>query len=99
MSYMDTVKLKSAERIAKTLKHCSQAVIEETIKDIQRNAIEYALTQASENADADITFLGDIAEESKRSGEPFLSEEDYEVYVINSSILNLKETIFKQHNL
>ena len=60
------------------------------LKKIQRNAIEYALQVASENAEADYN----ITESFDR-----LTGEDIEVYVINSSILNLKEQIFKENNL
>lgn len=97
---MDTVKLKSAKNLMlECAKTCSKIDIGEIVKLAQRNAIEYTLKVASENAIAGITFLGDLAQEQLRSGEPFLSEEDYEVYVINSSITSLKDEIFKLNNL
>ncbi len=69
------------------------------IKEAQRNAIEYALQEASKNADADVYFHGWLAEESMKSGEPFEEGEDYEVYVINESILGIKDELFKLNNL
>lgn len=91
---MDTVKLKSAEELIKGCEHDGSYIpvneVIKLIKKVQRNAIEYALTQASENAEADYN----ITESFDR-----LTGEDIEVYVINSSILNLKEQIFKENNL
>ena len=69
------------------------------IKEAQRNAIEYTLKVASENAVADVYFHGWLAEESMKSGEPFVEGEDYEAYVINSSITGLKDKIFEENNL
>lgn len=104
---MDTIKLKSAEELHTRLTvedHWDLLPsliesIDKVIKEAQRNAIEYALKVASENADADVYFHGWLADESMKSGEPFVEGEDYEVYVINSSITDLKETIFKDNNL
>ena len=93
---METIKLKSAEKI---FKECITTPYPESyrynevinsIKEAQRNAIEYTLKVASENADADYN----ITESFDR-----ITGEDIEVYVINSSITDLRETIFKDNNL
>ena len=66
------------------------------IKQIQIDTIKATVQACADNADADVEFLGDLAEESVRSGEPFLSEEDYEVYVIKSSILEVADKLIKE---
>ena len=66
------------------------------IKQIQIDTIKTTVQYCDDNADADIEFLGDLARESIISGEPFLSEEDYEVYVIKSSILEVAEKLIKE---
>lgn len=66
------------------------------IKQIQIDTIKTTVQACADNADADIEFLGDLARESMKSGEPFLSEEDYEVYVIESSILEVAEKLIKE---
>lgn len=68
----------------------------EVIKRVQADAIKETCQACADNADADINFLGDIARESIISGEPFLSEEDYEVYVIKSSILEVADKLIKE---
>lgn len=68
-------------------------------KEIQRNAIEVAVQRCSEEADADVYFNGWLAKESMKSGEPFEEGEDYEVYVIDSSILDCKQKLFEENNL
>lgn len=96
---MDTIKLKNVKDLMlECAKTCGKIDIGEIVKLAQRNAIEYTLKVASENADADITWIKD--------GEEFdytdvLADEkvNYEVYVINSSITGLKKTIFKDNNL
>ena len=55
------------------------------IQQVQKEAWNEALDKAAENADADIYFKGWLAEQ-----EPFVEGEDYEVYVLNQSILKLK---------
>lgn len=66
------------------------------IKQAQIEAIEETVKLCAENAEADIVFLGDLAQEQLKSGEPFLSEEDYEVYVLKQSILNCAEILKKE---
>ena len=99
MSYMDTIKLKSAEDIFKgmleTMPYNSQfpfikSYIIAAIKLAQKDAIEKTLQIASENADADYN----ITESFDR-----ITGEDIEVYVINSSITSLKDEIFKLNGL
>ena len=98
---MDTIKLKSAENIFKgmleTMPYNAQfpftkSYIIAAIKLAQKDAIEKTLQTASENAVADVDFNcnSDAALEAASS---------CEVYVINSSITDLKETIFKDNNL
>lgn len=102
---MDSIKLKSAEEL-----HTRLTVedhwdlfpslidcIDLVIKEAQRNAIEFTLQQASQNATADVNFIGWLNENLKTYN--IQEGQDYEVYVINSSILNLKETIYKENNL
>ena len=94
------IKLKSAEEWKDIFMQNPDITAEEAIdwlKDIQRNCVEYTLQIASENADADIEFMGWLADQHERM--KFIEGEDYEVYVINSSIIDLKETIFKDNNL
>ena len=68
------------------------------LKKIQRNAIEYALKVASENAVADINITDiDAATDYNRMLETY--ENPIEVYVINSSITGLKDKIFKLNDL
>lgn len=55
------------------------------INHVIRETWNEALDKAAENADADIYFKGWLAEQ-----EPFVEGEDYEVYVLNQSILKLK---------
>ena len=106
MSYMDTIKLKSAEEIVDLLEAeipyeitYERPYIIEAIQIAQKDAIEKTLQTASKNADADVYFHGWLAEESMKSGEPFVEGEDYEAYVINSSITGLKDKIFEENNL
>ena len=68
----------------------------EIIKEIRIDTINETCQACADNADADIEFLGDLARESIVSGEPFLSEEDYEVYVIKSSILEVADKLIKE---
>ena len=65
-------------------------------KQMMKDTIEYTLQQAVENAEVDVNFMGWLAEESIKSGEPFIEGEDYEVYIINSSILNIKDKLLKE---
>ena len=96
MNYMDTIKLKSAEELLENtytiddyLNHIfDEELLIKAIKNAQRNAIEYALKVASENADAD------YIEHSNGIDEQYI-----EVYVINSSITGLKDKIFEDNNL
>ncbi len=66
------------------------------IKKIQTDTIQEACQACADNADADVTFQGWLAEESLKSGEPFEEGEDYEVYVIESSILSVAEKLIKE---
>lgn len=100
---MGTIKLKSAEEIVTSIKHDDgpwddqgyyRDDIIRVIKEAQREAIEKTLQVASENAVADVTFIPELDNENM-----LVEGEDYEVYVINSSILNCKEIIFKENNL
>lgn len=99
------IELKSTEELLKGIPTFNNdggigiGYVKELIKEAQRNAVEYALIQASENAVADVTFDGRIANSQEFFENPMLEGEDYEVYVINSSILNLKDKIFKENNL
>lgn len=67
------------------------------IKEAQRNAIEVSLQFASERADADWKPNGWL-EDFCHNNKP-VAGEDYEVYIINSSILDCKDEIFKLNNL
>ena len=94
---METIKLKSAEEIVYLLEAgipyeitYERPYIIEAIQIAQRDSIEKTLQIASENAVADYNFT----EYFDR-----LTGENIEVYVINSSILYCKETIFKENNL
>ena len=60
------------------------------IKEAQRNAIEYALQEASKNADADYVLVDSFDR---------MTGEDIETYVINESILGIKDKLFKLNNL
>ena len=68
----------------------------EIIREIQIDTIKETCQACTDNADADVTFCGWLAEESLRSGEPFEEGEDYEVYVIESSILSVAEKLIKE---
>jgi len=103
MNYMDTIKLKSAEEIVDLLEAeipyeitYERPYIIEAIQIAQKDAIEKTLRIASENADADVYFHGWLAEESMKSEEPFVEGEDYEVYVIKSSILEVADKLIKE---
>ena len=76
--------------------HINRDLLLEIIKEIQIDTINETVQACADNADADIEFLGDLARESMKSGEPFLSEEDYEVYVIESSILSVADKLIKE---
>lgn len=52
---------------------------------------EQAIDEASKVADADVTFLGYL--EEMQLNEAFVPGEDFEVYVINSSILDVKKLL------
>lgn len=99
MNYTDMIKLKNAEDLVTSIEHDDghwadqeyyRDDIIRVIKEAQKEAVEKTLQVASENAEADYN----ITESFDR-----LTGEDIEVYVINSSILNLKEQIFKDNNL
>ena len=68
----------------------------EIIREIQIDTIKETCQACTDNADADVTFCGWLAEESLRSGEPFEEGEDYEVYVIESSILSVVDKLIKE---
>ena len=63
----------------------TQESIIEVLEIVQKEAWNEAIDKAAENADADIYFKGWLGEQ-----EHFVEGEDYEVYVINQSILKLK---------
>ena len=97
MSYMDTIKLKSAEEIVDLLEAeipyeitYERPYIIEAIQIAQKDAIEKTLQTASENAVADYNVI----ESFNR-----ITGEDIEAYVINSSITGLKDKIFEDNNL
>ena len=95
---MDTIKLKNVKDLMlECAKTCGKIDIGEIVKLAQRNAIEYTLKVASENANTEVEFQGWLADQHWQMN--FKEGEDYEVYVINSSITDLKETIFKDNNL
>jgi len=93
---MDSIKLKSAEELHTRLTvedHWNLFpslidCIDLVIKEAQRNAIEFTLQQVGKNAEIE---------------EKFISTGDYtghmRTQVNKSSILNLKETIYKENNL
>ena len=68
----------------------------EIIKEIQIDAISETAQACANSAEADVTFCGWLAEESLKSGEPFEEGEDYEVYVIESSILSVADKLIKE---
>ena len=68
----------------------------EIIKEIQIDTINETAQACANSAEADVTFQGWLAEESLKSGEPFEEGEDYEVYVIESSILEVAEKLIKE---
>ena len=68
----------------------------EIIKEIQIDTIKTTVQACADNADADVEFCGWLAEESLKSGETFEEGEDYEVYVIESSILEVAEKLIKE---
>ena len=63
----------------------TQESVIEVLEMVQKETWNEAIDKAAENADADIYFKGWLAEQ-----EPFVEGEDYEVYVLNQSILKLK---------
>jgi len=88
---MDIVKLKSAEEYINKYKYyvdIPKDGVLQSIKEAQRNAIEYALQTASQNAEVTTKFIstGDYSGHDR-------------IQVDKKSILNLKETIFKNNNL
>lgn len=63
----------------------TQESVIEVLEMVQKETWNEALDMAAENADADVYFKGWLAEQK-----PFVEGEDYEVYVLNQSILKLK---------
>ena len=76
--------------------HINKLDLIEVIKIVQRETIRSTVQVCADSADADVTFCGWLAEESLNSGEPFEEEEDYEVYVIESSILEVADKLIKE---
>ena len=76
--------------------HINRELLLEIIKEIQIDTIKTTVQACADSAEADMELLGDLARESIESGEPFLSEEDYEVYVIKSSILEVADKLIKE---
>ena len=76
--------------------HINRELLLEIIKEIQIDTIKTTAQACADSAEADMELLGDLARESIESGEPFLSEEDYEVYVIKSSILEVADKLIKE---
>lgn len=68
----------------------------EIIREIQIDTIKETAQACANSAEADVTFCGWLAEESLKSGEPFEEDEDYEVYVIESSILEVADKLIKE---
>ena len=74
----------------------TQESVIEIIRIAQLEAIEHACKVCAENADADVCFLGELAAEQIKSSEPFIEDQDYEVYVLKQSILNCIEILKKE---
>ena len=66
------------------------------LRQIQIDTIKETCQACADNADADVTFCGWLAEESLNSGESFEEGKDYEVYVIESSILEVANKLIKE---
>ena len=73
-----------------------QEAIIEIIKQVQIETIRETVKVCADNAEADVYFKGWLAEESLKSGESFEEGEDYEVYVIKSSILEVADKLIKE---
>lgn len=88
------IKLIKAEDSIKGCEHDGSYIpvneVVRLIKEVQRNTIEYTLQQASENADADYVLVDSFDR---------MTGEDIEAYVINESILGIKDKLFKLNNL
>ena len=76
--------------------HINRELLLEIIKEIQIDTIQETCQACADNADADVYFNGWLAEESLKSGEAFEEGEDYEVYVIESSILEVADKLIKE---
>ena len=76
--------------------HINRELLLEIIKEIQIDTINETAQACANSAEANITFCGWLAEESLKSGEPFEEGEDYEVYVIESSILSVADKLIKE---
>ncbi len=86
--------MKSAIEILKTKIDYDDFAAKYPMAMIVNSMIKYAeqaIDKAAEVADADITFLGNLAE--LHDIDPYVVGEDYEVYVINSSILDVKKLL------
>ena len=78
----------------KELRDC----IEDLVKEVQRNAIEITVQRCSEEADADYNILDrDVIGIHDATIE--MGTTPIECYVINSSILDCKQKLFKENNL
>jgi hypothetical protein len=64
------------------------------IKQAQEDAIREAVKACAESADADFTPIGWLAQQHLDN--PFIAGEDYEVYVIESSILSITDKLIKE---
>lgn len=65
--------------------------LEQSVIEAMKEYAEQALDEASKVAIADVTFGGNLAELD--SHDSFIYGEDFEVYVINSSILDVKKLL------
>jgi len=86
--------MKKAEQLVEDLIFLSRDEVVSLIKIAQKDAIENTLTLAVENAKANLEPMGWMVESAQIL--PVIEGEDYEVYVVASSILDLKEQLFKE---
>ena len=66
----------------------------QVIKEVQRDAIKETCQACADNADADVTLLGWLEENKEEYN--LQAGQDYEVYVIKSSILEVADKLIKE---
>lgn len=64
------------------------------IKEAQIDAIKATVQACADNADADFVPMNWLAEQ--HVSKPFIEGEDYEIYVIKSSILEVADKLIKE---